>query len=344
MGECLILKAGSGTDTSNATATDDKILSGYTAYVNDMLVTGTMVNHGSVSESLYAGGSYTIPEGFHNGNGKVTVVSLAEQTNATAVTTDILSRKTAWVNGSLVTGSMTDRGAASHTLTANGSYTIPAGYHNGSGRVTQSLATQGATTITPGTTNKTACAAGRWTTGTVTVQGDANLKSSNILKGVTIFGVAGSLIGYPSGPTDIYNRGSNPYGLRAVYNCRMDSGQITNTRERYVNDDFGWAMYVESASNVDLRGKTKLWMGGYGNGTSLGRRDRTSFKLKRLDINQTIGVIEFWGSDGDNMSGTFSKYCNISTNIITRIGFMSSSLPDEVSFYPGGAVYRLWTT
>ena len=344
MGECLILKAGSGTDTSNATATDDKILSGYTAYVNDMLVTGTMVNHGSVSESLYAGGSYTIPEGFHNGNGKVTVVSLADQTNATAVTTDILSRKTAWVNGSLITGSMTDRGAASHTLAANGSYTIPAGYHNGSGRVTQSLATQGATTITPGTTNKTACAAGRWTTGTVTVQGDANLKSSNILRGVTIFGVAGSLIGYPSGPTDIYNRGSNPYGLRAVYNCRMDSGQITNTQEQYVNNEIGWAMYVESASNVDLRGKTKLWMDGYGNGTLLGRRDVTSFKLKRLDINQTIGVIEFRGSNDDNLSGTFSKYCNISANIITRIGFMSNTAAGNVNFRPGGAVYRLWTT
>ena len=124
----------------------------------------------------------------------------------------------------------------------------------------------------------------------------------------------------------------------------MDSGQITNTREQYVNAVYGWAMYVESASNVDLRGKTKLWMDGYGNGTLLGRRDSTSFKLKRLDINQTIGVIEFRGSGGDNMSGTFSKYCNISANIITRIGFMSSSLPDEVSSYPGGAVYRLWTT
>lgn len=34
--------------------------------------TGTMVNRGAVSQTIQPGGSYTIPEGYHNGSGTVT--------------------------------------------------------------------------------------------------------------------------------------------------------------------------------------------------------------------------------------------------------------------------------
>lgn len=68
-------------------------------------VSGTMANQGAVSSTLNAGGSYTIPAGYHNGSGKVTANSLASQTSATATAGDIMSGKTAWVNGALVTGS-----------------------------------------------------------------------------------------------------------------------------------------------------------------------------------------------------------------------------------------------
>jgi len=87
-----------------ATVTEDKILKDYTAYKNGQLITGTMANNGAVSKTLNAGGSYIIPAGYHNGNGKVTANSLASQTSATAIASDILSGKTAWVNGKLVTG------------------------------------------------------------------------------------------------------------------------------------------------------------------------------------------------------------------------------------------------
>ena len=38
-----------------------------------------------------------------------------------------------------ITGTMPNRGAVNHTLAINGTYTIPAGYHNGAGKVTQSI-------------------------------------------------------------------------------------------------------------------------------------------------------------------------------------------------------------
>lgn len=73
------------------------------------------------------------------------------------------------------------------------------GYVSGGTKsATQQLTTQGAKTVTPGTTNQTAVASGRYTTGAVQVAGDANLKAENIAEGVSIFGVSGTFSG--SGP------------------------------------------------------------------------------------------------------------------------------------------------
>lgn len=89
--------------TNPGTAAD--LLSGKQLIDGDgNVVTGTMTNRGAVSQSLNAGGSYTIPAGYHNGSGKVTANSLASQTSATATAADIASGKTAWVNGSRITG------------------------------------------------------------------------------------------------------------------------------------------------------------------------------------------------------------------------------------------------
>lgn len=79
--------------------------------------------------------------------------------DATALTSDILLGKTAYVNGQKITGS---------------------------------IKSQSAQTITPGTTNKT-ISSGLYLNGTQTIKGDSNLKSSNIKSGVSIFGVAGNI-------------------------------------------------------------------------------------------------------------------------------------------------------
>ncbi len=62
----------------------------------------------------------------------------------------------------------------------------------GTKSATQQLTTQGAKTVTPGTTAQTAVASGRYTTGDVVVSGDANLVPENIAEGVSIFGVTGT--------------------------------------------------------------------------------------------------------------------------------------------------------
>lgn len=100
-----IVKACSG---NRATATSDKILTGYSAWVNGNLINGTMKNNETINKVLSAGDSYKIPQGYHNGNGNITAKTLKEQTQATATADNISDGLTAWVNGVLVTGNGTD--------------------------------------------------------------------------------------------------------------------------------------------------------------------------------------------------------------------------------------------
>lgn len=103
-------------------------------------------------------------------------------------------------NGNVLTGTMptVTQATPSITVANNGlitaSATQDAGYvASGTKSATKQLTTQAGTTITPGTSQKTAVASGRYTTGNVYVAGDSDLKASNIKSGVNIFGVAGTL-------------------------------------------------------------------------------------------------------------------------------------------------------
>ena len=144
-----------------------------------------MTNNGAVSSTLdSAHTSYTIPTGFHNGSGAVSIVtedksvtpSTAAQTvvassgkvlsyvsvaaipsayqdvtQVTAVAADVVSgKKFVASNGSVITGSMTDNGTiATQTLSTTSTvYTIPAGKHSGSGKVQIVLETKSATPST----------------------------------------------------------------------------------------------------------------------------------------------------------------------------------------------------
>ena len=66
-------------DTSDATATAAEILLGQTAYKNGEKLTGTMPNNGAVSGAITTKEQqYTVPQGYHDGSGKVSIAA-AEQ-------------------------------------------------------------------------------------------------------------------------------------------------------------------------------------------------------------------------------------------------------------------------
>ena len=127
----VFILASGGADDVSFSASD--LLTGKTANdSNGEKVNGTMPNKGAVTASLNCGGSYTIPAGYHNGSGKVTANSLSNQTSATAAAKDIAKGKTAWVNGSKLTGTATVESLGGipilYSVTMNGianGYTFP---------------------------------------------------------------------------------------------------------------------------------------------------------------------------------------------------------------------------
>lgn len=90
----------------------------------------------------------------------------SDTTDANASASEILSGQTAYVNKNKITGSMPNNGAVSGTISSkNDSYTVPLGYHDGSGSVAIS------------STEK------------------AKIIASNIKSGVEILGVTGTYSG-----------------------------------------------------------------------------------------------------------------------------------------------------
>lgn len=79
-------------------------------------------------------------------NGSYTAPTGLDTSDATASAADILSNKTAYVNGNKITGTMTNNGQTGGTITSqSGTYTIPAGYTTG-GTVTANISS-GSTTV-----------------------------------------------------------------------------------------------------------------------------------------------------------------------------------------------------
>lgn len=90
----------------------------------------------------------------------------ADTSDATALASEILNTKTAYVNGQEVTGTMPNRGAVTGTISDKTvPYTIPSGYHDGTG------------TVDIDSTEK------------------AKLIAENIREGVTVLGVTGTMSG-----------------------------------------------------------------------------------------------------------------------------------------------------
>ena len=90
----------------------------------------------------------------------------ADTSDATATASEILATKTAYVNCSKITGSMVNRGKSDGAISDKATpYSIPAGYHDGSGTVSIDATEQG------------------------------KLIPQNIREGITILGVEGEMSG-----------------------------------------------------------------------------------------------------------------------------------------------------
>lgn len=124
-------------------ATAEYIVADKVAWVNGEKVIGTMPSNEAVSKSLNAGESFTLPSGFYDGSSVISANSLASQTVADAEATHILSGKTAWVNGTKITGSIESKAAVSKTLSCGDSVSILAGFYSADSTVSAaSLASQ----------------------------------------------------------------------------------------------------------------------------------------------------------------------------------------------------------
>lgn len=75
-GDSIIGSCTYDSDTSDATVQLAEMLEGKTAYARGAKLTGSMPNNGAVSGSISTkAGSYTIPQGYHDGSGKVGISS-----------------------------------------------------------------------------------------------------------------------------------------------------------------------------------------------------------------------------------------------------------------------------
>jgi len=136
-------------------------------YVNKVIYGGEtlidLTNDDVTAAQVLSGAKFHLPSG---ASATGTCTYDADTSDATATAAEILATKTAYKNGSKLTGTMPNRGAVTGTIsTKAGTYTIQNGYHDGSGTVGIDATEQ------------------------------AKIVATNIREGVQILGVTGTMSG-----------------------------------------------------------------------------------------------------------------------------------------------------
>lgn len=175
---------GSGsTDLSFVTATASDILEGKKgADSSGNPVNGSMTNQGAWSTTKTSNGDVPIPEGFHNGSGKVTV-NVSTSTATGALDTPSINFDTA-TGKFTATSKVKTSGYISTSETKTANYTLNR-YLGGE--------------YTPTRESKTITLKNKYCTGNAVIKGDDNLVPANIKNGTSIFGVTGT---YGGGSSD----------------------------------------------------------------------------------------------------------------------------------------------
>ena len=152
----------------------NKVVNGETGDVLIDLTGDTLINASQLVSGIKA----------HARSGAVitgTNTNDANTSDANATASQILNGATAYVQGSKVTGTMTNNGAVSGTISTKAQqYTVPAGYHDGSGKV--QIATAEQNKLIPGNLKQNITILG--VTGTYSGEG-VNLQSKTVTSSFT---------------------------------------------------------------------------------------------------------------------------------------------------------------
>ena len=136
-------------------------------YINKVVYGGNVLidltGDDVTASDVLSGKKFHLPSG---ATGTGTCTYNADTSDATAVAAEILATKTAYKNGEKITGTMANNGAVTGTIsTKDGEYTIPQGFHDGSGKVG------------------------------IAATEKAKIIATNIREGITILGVEGTMSG-----------------------------------------------------------------------------------------------------------------------------------------------------
>lgn len=230
-----------------------EIKEGY--YAPGSKVTQSIANNGAINGTLNCGQSKSIPAGYTTG-GTVSANSLSSQTSGTAAASSILSGKTAWVNGSKVTGT---------------------------------IASMTGGTKTPTTSQQTVSCSGKYMTSNIIIPGFSLPSASSLLAGTTytLYGksVTGTAQQYVSSPSSVFdgtgwgsglssglssntsanimpgtNGGSNQYNINGVSNAYIRTNCAVNltgykylkavvSSSKYYDEWFQFYLCVSTSAN-----------------------------------------------------------------------------------------------
>lgn len=195
------IKGNSLASQTSGTATAAQILKDKTAWINGQCIVGTMPNNSAQNATLKCGQSKIIPKGYTPG-GTILAANLASQTPGTATAANILSGKTAWVNGSKVSGTMANRGQAQY-----GGWGEGGDYYAINALPEGAYFKSGASWAPEARCKKDI------------VRNALGISADKIKKGEVIAGITGTWEGYVSdGVNDLYNRGifSSDFSIKNV--------------------------------------------------------------------------------------------------------------------------------
>ena len=180
-----IIPSGNKAITANGTNID---VTQY-ATVSVSVASGTTINNQNKTVTPSTSQQSITADSGYTGLGTVTVNAMPSGTTTSPTS---ISGTSATVSTGTNTLTLTKTISVTPRVTTAG-YVSAGTAGNSSVSLTASITTKAAATITPGTSNQT-IAAGTYLTGAQTIVGDADLKASNIVSGVQIFGVTGNVV------------------------------------------------------------------------------------------------------------------------------------------------------